>query len=59
MEVFLHKEDMPNNCFACSFTDEYFYCFIMGENVKDDGHNVMKSRHSSCPLKSLNERELP
>lgn len=70
MEIFLHKKDMPNCCEECKFCNlnydkivyycaltEYMICVSVGDN-HEMSNRVKGVRHSTCPLKPLNESEL-
>lgn len=60
MEIFLHKKDMPKNCFLCEFSRSIpnklsYECIVL--HTKTNAIFNTK-RLSNCPLKTLNENEL-
>lgn len=63
MEAFLHKKDMPKSCFGCPLADyssdfPNVYCNATYELINDGEQDITEERHSTCPLKPINESEL-
>lgn len=59
--------DMPECCYDCDFcrfSGGYVHgyygrdCLITGEHIQNNNFDIITSRHKTCPLKPMPEKEL-
>ena len=53
--------DMPKHCYGCDFCQFYGtsygrVCTRTAVHVQNDGFDITKSRHETCPLKPMPEK---
>lgn len=67
MKAILVIDKMPECCYDCDFcrfNGGYVHgyygrdCLITGEDVQNNNFDIIKSRHETCPLKSMPKRKI-